>query len=84
MLKVANNMRSRMTSRGRMVTAQLLTNCANTLHNIHTNARERISQGHVQNRRRATFSCPTLYVLNRKLIQIKMRQPYLNFCSVKG
>jgi len=63
----ANNMRSRMTSGGgggrEMETARLLTNCSNTLHNIHTNAREK-SQEHVQNGRRATFSWPTLYILN--------------------
>jgi len=45
---------------GEMVTARLLTNCSNTLRNIHTNARERISQGHVQNGRRDTFSWPTM------------------------
>jgi hypothetical protein len=47
-----------------MVTAQLLTDCSNTLCNICANAK-RISQGHVQNRRWATFSWPTLYNLDK-------------------
>ena len=45
-----------------MMTARLLTCCSNTLRNIlHIQTRERISQGHVQDGRRATFSWPTLF-----------------------
>ena len=49
-----------------MVTARLLTNCS--LYAIYILTPERISQGHVQNGRRATFSWPTLYIIGQKLL----------------
>ena len=55
------------------VTAQLLTDCSNTLRNIHTNSRENITRTHVQNGRRTTFSWPTL--------QINIALHYTTFCG---
>ena len=48
-----------------MVTAWLLTNCSNTLRK-YVLTPERISQGHVQNGRRATFSWPILYRVSQE------------------
>jgi len=45
-----------------MVTARLLTNCSNTLRNIHTNAREIFHKETCKNGRWTTLSRPTLYL----------------------
>ena len=50
-----------------MVTAGLLTNCSNTLCNIHTNTRENITRT-CANGRQATFLWPTLYFRGTGLV----------------
>ena len=50
---------------GEMVTARLLTNCSNTLRNIHTNARENITRTRAKRKAGYFFMAHSVFVSSK-------------------